>query len=322
MRLPLVGFLTCLSLNLFNFEENTYYDVSANPVIVDLDFCTDVDDAVAIRMATELDKNGVGSLKAVGLCTTDKEGTDVNLRAAHGILCYEGYDSVPIGISHDTEPDESPYWDVCASYSDGNMIIKDSVELYKDVLRSCANKVTIVTTGYVDNIASLLRDEEGYNLVRDNCSKIVITGGALPSGWSNNFNFTQRAGESIKYVSENAPCDIVYVLSDVGGVFNAGKILQDNAPDDPVSKAITAFGSFDGRAAWDPTAVFISFVPEAVSNFSYYYCTTSFDDKNICSFELSDTTTNKKVVRRKDSISLEQYQNLIEGVLASNLSLD
>lgn len=321
---PIIGCLIagCVTLNLFNFEDNTYYDMSANPIILDMDFCTDVDDAVAVRMATVLDSAGVGTLKAVGLCTTDEDGNNMNVKAVHGILSYAGYKDIPIGTAHVEEPDNSPYWDVCASYSDGEINAEDAVELYKEVLSSCANPVTIVTTGYVTNIEHLLRDEEGYELVAENCAKIVITGGTYLAGWDNNFGYTSNAANAIKYVDENAPCEIVYVANDVGGPFTAGGIIQESNPEDPVAKALSAWGTDSGRAAWDPTAVFIAYVPMKVSNFNIENITTQFYSNGEHVWKVTEEDTGRTVVRRKDNITLNQYKQMIEGILAMSYSED
>lgn len=265
-----------MSLNLIDFGSGSYSNVAQNPIILDMDFCTDVDDAVALRMATTLDEMNVCTLMAVGLCTTANDGSDRNVRAAHGMLTYDGHEDVPIGTAHVSEPDTSPYWDVCAGYSTSAPESKDAVELYKEVLSSCYNKVTIVTTGYLTNIRYLLEDSEGYLLIRDNCEKIVITGGTFPSGRDNNFSFTANAASSVKYVEENCPVQIVYVPNDVGGKFTAGGVVQDLSPNDVLSKSLAAFGTQDGRAAWDPTAVFIAAVPSDVSNFDYIPITAEF----------------------------------------------
>lgn len=332
------SFITILtmSLNLIDFNTGNYINMSQNPIILDMDFCTDVDDAVAVRMATTLDGMNVCSLMAVGLCTTSNDGTDINLRAANGLLNYDGYGTVPIGSAHIEEPDTSPYWNVCAGYSTNDFEIMDAVDLYKIVLDSCYNKVTIVTTGYLNNIRYLLEDEEGYDLVKKNCERIVVTGGSYPSGKDNNFSFTSNAIESAKYVEENCPVQIVYVPYDVGGKFTAGGLIQSLSQEDVLSKALCEFGTQDGRAAWDPTAMFIAAVPEEVSNFDYIPVSVKFDTDGSNMFtissgavsdnideisedEESSGTENKRdrlVVRYKSGISASQYQDMIEGILS------
>jgi hypothetical protein len=305
-----------ISFNLFNFQTNEYKDVSANPIIVDVDMSTDVDDTVAIRMATVLDDLDVCSLKAVGICTTDSSDRNLPARAVQGILEYKGYSNVKVGYAHYDENDESSYWDVCSSYADTGYTYEDAVDIYKDVLSSCVNPVTIITTGYLNNIEALLQDKEGYELVKNNCSRIVITGGTYPTGWDNNFGYTNRAKESIAYVNENAPCEIVYVANDVGGPFTAGSIIQKNDSNDPVAKALAAWGTDDGRAAWDPTAVLIGALPSDIFNFDYVYVDSTFDADGTNTFKEVELS-NRKVVRRLDSVTLNQYQQLVEGILGA-----
>lgn len=291
-----------LSLNLINFETGSYSNMAQNPIILDMDFCTDVDDAVSVRMATTLDDMGVCTLMAVGLCTTSNDGSDINIRAVHGLLSYDGYGEVPIGKAHIEEPDSSPYWGVCSGYSSANPNVFDAVELYKDVLRTCYNKVTIVTTGYLTNIQCLLEDAEGYNLVRDNCERIVITGGTFPSGWDNNFGYTANAAKSVRYVEEHSPVQLVYVPNDVGGKFTAGGLIQKLSPDDVLSKALSAYGVQDGRAAWDPTAVFVAAVPEDASNFIYVPVKVDFyADGSHLFTEVSESYYKSNVAEFNDS---------------------
>lgn len=315
-RLGIAVLGVLMPLNLMNFKTNELVDVSANPIIVDLDLCTDVDDAVAIRMATVLDDLDVCSLKAVGVCTTGKEDRNAPAKTAQGILEYKGYSNVKVGYAHYEEPDESKYWDVCSTYANQSYQYIDAVDVYKDVLKSCANPVTIVTTGYLNNIKALLEDEEGYNLVKENCARIVIQGGTYPSGWDNNFGFTKQAADAVKYVDENAPCEILYIPGDVAGIFNAGEVIQKNDPNDPTAKALTAWGTENGRSAWDPTAVLIASLPDGIFNYDFRYVNTSFTEKGEVTFE--DTImSNRKVVRRFDEISIQQYQNMIEGILGA-----
>lgn len=304
-------------VSLFSTQAEDHSDMSVNPIILDMDFCTDVDDAVSVRMATVLDANNVGTLKAVGLCVTDAEGAGLNVKALHGILCNDGYGDTPIGTSHTVEPDGSPYWGVCAEYSDGVMDTRDAVELYKDVLRECYYPVTIVTTGYMNNIEHLLKDKEGYKLIEENCKRLVVTGGTYPSGWDNNFCATEQAAASIRYVNDNAPCEIVYVANDVGGPFTAGGVIQRENPNDPVARAVTAWGSNDGRAAWDPVAVYIAFVQPVLTNFDYVNCKATFESTGVNIFTDSETYTGRVVVRRKESVPIDQYKNYIEGILSS-----
>ena len=315
-RFTTIVAVMALSSSILSFQTNTYKDISANPVILDMDFSTDVDDAVAVRVATLLDKSGACTLKAVGLCTVDPLGKDRNINAMHTILAYDGYGNIPVGTPSKKDMEGSRYWDVIQSSSVVNT--KDSVALYKEILSNCINPVTIITTGYLNNIQALLEDPEGYSLMSSNCKKLVITGGAFPRGNDHNFDHTETAKASSEYVNKNCPCTIVYVPNDVGGDFYVGKVIQTNYPNDPVAKALNAWGSDNiGRTAWDPISVFVGIVPEALGNFEYLDCRTYVSGGNN-EFDTSAPSGRTKVVRRLGNVDKSSYHQLIEGLLGAD----
>ena len=248
-------------------------DIDTNPFIIDLDFCTDVDDAVAVRMATSLDKQGMIDLKASMLCTTGSN----NITAMNGILNYDGYGHIPIGSAALDEPDSSPYWDLCSEYAlpEDQIQTKNSVTLYREILSSSLNPVTIVTTGYVTNIAELLKSEpdeisnlDGKELVKRKVKAIYITGGSYPDGYCNNFFFTENARKSVNYILEHCEAPMYFISSNNGAPINCGGLLQarDVNRIDPVSRSLDAFGTSVGRAAWDPMSVWVAALPLEKSN--------------------------------------------------------
>lgn len=240
-------------------------DKDKNPFIVDLDFSTDVDDVCAVRVANILDKRGVINLKAMMLCVTGENIVD----AMQGLLDYDDMDEVAIGISALDIVDTSPYWNTLAEYNKTNdeRVVKNSVKLYRQLLNNSLNDVTIVTTGYVTNIAELLKSEpdeisrkSGEEIVKDKVKAIYITGGSYPDGYDNNFFFRPEAIEAIKYVIENCEVPIYLISSNNGAPFTCGGLLQriDTERKDPVSRALDASGFYDGRAAWDPFSVWVA----------------------------------------------------------------
>ena len=56
-----------------NIIEEVIEETQPTPFILDMDFSTDVDDVMALRVANNLHKQGIIELKAVGLCTSDKQ---------------------------------------------------------------------------------------------------------------------------------------------------------------------------------------------------------------------------------------------------------
>lgn len=240
-------------------------DKDKNPFIVDLDFSTDVDDVCAVRVANILDKRGVIDLKAMMLCVTGENIID----AMQGLLDYDDMDGVDIGTSALNIVDTSPYWNTLAEYNKTNdeRVVKDSVKLYRQILINNIHDVTIVTTGYLTNIAELLKSEpdeisrkSGEELVKDKVKAIYITGGSYPDGYDNNFFFRPEAIEAINYVIESCEVPIYLISSNNGAPFTCGGLLQrqDKERKDPVSRALDATGFYDGRAAWDPFSIWVA----------------------------------------------------------------
>lgn len=261
---PIVIILAITINKLNNYlEEYQQMDHDTNPFIVDLDFCSDVDDAVAVRITTTLDKMGKIDLKAMMLCTTGEN----NIEALNGLLTYDGYGQINIGTSAISLSEESPYWDTLAQYKSEQINTENSVKLYRQILNDCANPVTIVTTGYLTNIAELLKsgpddisDKNGKELVNSKVKALYITGGAYPEGYDNNFYFRKEAIDAAIYVNNNCDIPVYYISSNNGAPFKCGGLLQaiDIERVDPLSQALDAFGTLDGRAAWDPLSIYVA----------------------------------------------------------------
>ena len=286
-----------------------------NPVIIDLDFYSDVDDIMSLRMLAELDNLGYCDIKAAGMCVNGFE------REVHNTLGYSGLFDVPIGKSSmDVPPDDYNIMDTYTTFynCDDSLVIKDAVQLYKDVLRESEHPVKIITTGYLTNIQLLLQDEEGLELVRNNCEGIYIVGGSYPSGMDNNFFYTPQAASAIRYVIDNSPAQLVFITnltlgtrSDTGlfpgfgGVF-CGRGLYENDPNqyDIVTKALQYYMDFYevgmDKPAGDPMGVWIAVMPEG---FRKCY----LDDCNIYISENGSSTFSEELEPNCKVAWLESY---------------
>ena len=238
-------------------------------MVVDLDYDTDVDDVVALRVAAQLHRYERIDLKAVMSSTTGEEPC----RCMHAQLSHDGLGNVPIGYARNGLESGSPYWkDISDLYF--NMYgykLCDSVELYKSVIRECiANeeKLRIVTTGYLTNIEALLADPQGYALVKNGVESIWITGGVYLQGSDHNFAYAEGAMRAASFVSAASPVPLVYSsqlsiqnaadeVIMVGGMVLSGDLYQN----DPVTLAFRAYERRNktdlsyGRFAWDPFCV-------------------------------------------------------------------
>lgn len=236
------------------------------PMIVDLDFASDVDDVCAVRVATSLHKLGKIDLKGISLCIADES----IVSAMAGLLEYDKIQNPYIGKSALNIDSTSPYWGILKEYNKTpDEIVMDSVKLYRKLLSESKHKVTIVTTGYLTNIAELLKSEpdeysslNGIELVKEKVEALYITGGSYPDGYDNNFFFEQEARDAVVYIVENCKTPMYFISSNNGAPINCGGLLQklDTGTVDPVTKSLYATGFYEGRAAWDPMSVWIAAV--------------------------------------------------------------
>lgn len=235
------------------------------PLILDMDFSTDVDDVCAVRIATSLDKLGQIDLKAVGLCIRGEN----NLSALNGMLNQAGYGDVPLGRSFAFIEDTSEYWGTLSSYARADFQIEESVYLYRRILSESEKPVVICTTGYLQNISALLKsqpdsysDKNGIDLIREKCRGIYVTGGSYPTGFDNNFFATYGAVDAVQTVVNLCPVDLYFVTQTVGGAFTCGDLIQklDTGMEDPLTRALSAWGTEIGRHAWDPESVYVASV--------------------------------------------------------------
>lgn len=240
------------------------------PVILDMDFGSDVDDACALRLAGTMHLKGNIELKAVTSSVLG-EG-DLNLSAINGLLESQKLNGIPIGKSTVPIYDISPYWETLSNYSTTSFDVYDSVKLWRKIISESDRPVDICTTGYLGNLAEFCKsqpdeisDKTGLELLYNNVGNVYITGGTWTTGFDNNFWFYKEARDAFSWIVENVDKQLIFITNDVGGpILCGGDAIQSN-PEDPLSKALLAWGANNGRAAWDPMAMYIC----AIGNSEY-----------------------------------------------------
>lgn len=322
MKYLFLFLLILLFNNEYTNDKINYQSKKPIPFILDMDFSTDVDDVCALRLANNLHKQGIINLKAVGLCTSDINNQ--NLKAVNGLLSYDGITGIQIGFSHQFIQDSSPYWDVLDDYyNPDNYYCSDAVYLYRYIIANSKEPVTICTTGFLNNIADLVKSQPdfispltGKELLKENKTKIFITGGE-PNAWSNNLSFYPQSREATKYLINNLE-NLYFIQSDTGGAYVCGDNLQtdERYKEDPVAKCLWAFnGCPCGRFAWDPTAVWIA----AIQDFDY--CNMNIESIDMIYDEetgINQFITNKngihnRIYRRHNN--LDFYKEIINNLI-------
>lgn len=151
-----------------------------------------------------------------------------------------------------------------------NAEVADATEVYRKVLASQQDKsVTIVTVGFLTNLAALLQsgpdkysEFDGRKLVKKKVKQLVCMAGRFPSG--SEFNVRMDAPAS-QYVFNNWETPILFSGVEIGQKITTGLPLVNNRAiqNSPVKDVFRICIPLDpqdsaGRMSWDQTAVLIA----------------------------------------------------------------
>ena len=232
------------------------------PLIFDGDLCSDVDDYIALRLLNWGSKNI--NIKPLGIMSSVYN--DNIAPSVDAMMKFDNVLNVPIGYdTNKTKTQSSSYLQYMTNYPHGitkTENCEDATKLYRKLLVSSKNKVRIVCTGFMLNLANLLKstaddisDKTGIQLVSEKVDAIFIMGGKYPSSnGSAEYNFANDPLNA-KYVCENSPVRLVFSGFENGNNMRVGLPLLSDDTDvkDILTKAIlnhTYSGSL-GSQCWD-----------------------------------------------------------------------
>jgi len=151
-----------------------------------------------------------------------------------------------------------------------NEEVPDAVAVYRKVLASQPDKtVTIITVGFVTNLAGLLQSPPdqyskltGMQLVKKKVRQLVCMAGRFPEGGEFNLD---RDPVSSQAVFENWPTAVLFSGFEIGHKIKTGLPLinNDKIQDSPVKDVFRISIPMDpqdslGRMSWDETAVLVA----------------------------------------------------------------
>jgi inosine-uridine nucleoside N-ribohydrolase len=243
------------------------------PVIFDSDMGPDYDDVGAITLLHAFADSGYVKILAT-IASTKYEG----VAAVFNVLnTYFKRPDILIGVPKGKalELKDNQHWTDTLLRNYPHKIKKNdeavsATETYRKSLASQPDKsVTIITVGFLTNLADLLRSQPdkyskltGKDLVNKKVKQLVCMAGGFPSG--NEFNVRMDASAS-QYVFTNWPTPILFSGVEIGFTIKTGlplvneRSIQNSPVKDvyrisiPLSKQDTA-----GRMSWDQTAVLIA----------------------------------------------------------------
>jgi len=259
-------------------QEETDADASV-PIIFDTDLGYDCDDAGALAVLHALADNG----EAEVLATVTVVGDPYSAGALDVINTYYGRPDTPVGAYGGARwRDAWPYWlepetdflePLVTGYPsdiETRDQAQEAVALYRKTLAAQPDgSVTVVTTGFLQNLADLLRSRgdahsplSGRALVARKVEKLVVMGGRYPPDpEQKEFNLSggpEGDGRAAQRVISTWPTPIVFSGSEIGDEIMTGSTLQGTLPDNPVAKAYDLFpgtNELGERPSWDLTAV-------------------------------------------------------------------
>ncbi|KAL6890395.1 inosine-uridine preferring nucleoside hydrolase domain-containing protein [Trichoderma evansii] len=242
------------------------------PIILDTDLFSDVDDVGALTIANVLHNCGLADLRGIAISSPSHYGA----LGASALCTYFNNEDIPIAafrpLTNDTFFDSYFYlygeYVSKLAYNWPRKVKESSltptpVELYRTILNSAEDEsIHIISIGGLINLANLLKSEadhishlSGTQLVSAKVGELIVMGGQYPSGWE--YNFGGMDPKSTADVVNNWPKNvkITYSGDELGGnVFSGKSFAQRFSPDSPI---LSTYQWYVGRGStirqsWDP----------------------------------------------------------------------
>ena len=229
-------------------------------IIFDSDMSSDHDDVGDIAIL-----HGLASMKEceiIGMMVSSKNGGTALCMDA--INVYYGHAKIPIGVPPDIGGIGEYAGQIATEFPHDLKSQKDcplAANLYRQLLASSADKsVTIVTTGYLNNLKALLQSApdsysplNGIDLVRKKVKLWSCAGGCFPKG--DEFNF-RVVPDGAFYAVNHWPSAVMYCGFDVGqAIYTCGRLPE--APEkNPVRRVYVDIKKQYPYPSWGQIAIY------------------------------------------------------------------
>ncbi|KAF2159085.1 hypothetical protein M409DRAFT_71321 [Zasmidium cellare ATCC 36951] len=284
----------------------------------------------ALAIANVLHNCGLCDLQAVMIDTNSHYGA----LAASVVNTYYSNGDIPIAairpLTNETFFDDSMFyrseyaskiaynWPRALESANQTMT---PASLYKSVLDSADNdSLTIVSIGFLNNLAALLSTTDGPGLISSKVHELVIMGGQYPSGWEYNFGYFDPA--STTKVVRDWPRDIptTYLGFELGLNVISGEKLRDHAPSD--SPILAAYEWYNGRCStlresWDPLTTLYGIL--GLDGFSSLGLKSPFTYANSIGYNSITSPNASNAWVNDSSVTNQHWLELADGV--SNTSV-
>jgi len=271
MKKPHILFLLLILLNCScsnQLQKKSDLPVS---IIFDTDLGPDYDDVGALAFLHSMADSG----RAEILATISSNKHELVAPAIDVINTYFKRPDLEIGSpkSDGANMGSSQHWadSIVAKYPHrikATSDAADAVKIYRKILHGQPdNSVTIVTVGFLTNLANLLKSQPdeisklpGIELVKMKVRVLVSMAGSFPAGREFNVFIDSPASE---YAFGNWPGEIIFTGYEIGkNIFTGLRLIESPVQNSPVRDVFRisiplSEEDRNGRMSWDETAVLI-----------------------------------------------------------------
>lgn len=226
--------------------------------ILDTDWWTDCDDAVAVRLLCNAHRQGEAEIL----------GININACMPFSIPSLDVFTrdcgvDIPLGIDHKAVDfaGSPPYQEHLARVRRvlrRNEDVPDSPDFYRQLLEKAEDdSVEILSIGFTQVLAGLLGNPQDKELVTRKVKHLWIMAGKWDEDGGREYNFyknslTRRSGSEL---CANWPSPITFLGWEVGHSVLTGGNLPDG---DLLKQVLSDHGSVAGRSSWDPMLVLLA----------------------------------------------------------------
>ena len=228
--------------------------------ILDTDWWTDCDDAVAVRLLCNAHRHGEAEIL----------GININACMPFSIPSLDVFTrdcgvEIPLGVDHKAVDftGSPPYQEHLARVRKvlrRNEDVPDSPDFYRQLLEKAEDgSVEILSIGFTQVLAGLLGNPQDKELVTRKVKHLWIMAGKWDEDGGREYNFyknrlTRRSGSEL---CANWPSPITFLGWEVGHSVLTGGNLPDG---DLLKQVLTDHGSAAGRSSWDPMLVLLAII--------------------------------------------------------------
>ena len=227
-------------------------------VILETDFCCDVDDVAALALLCGEEKRHPGAFRLGGVsCNV---ANPFVAAAAKTVLAAWGRQGVPVAVTRDPLPNSgnrSPYLaGLAARWRGPDPGKAEPLDLWRRLLADAPDgSVSVVSIGFFNNLAAALADDPSLFRRKVRCVWAMAGGFGRKAGYVE-FNMKEYVGDTRRFLREwDGP--VVFVGSECGESVMTD--LSGLPPDCDGHPLVEAFRHFCGprlvHGSWDPITV-------------------------------------------------------------------